>query len=727
MRLVFKGTVQGVGFRPTVYRVAKSLGLKGYVLNKGSEVEVVIDRDKEKFIKKLQQNLPDIARITDILVETDDRVFNDFKILHSRQGTHQSLIPADIGICENCFEELFDKKNKRYFFPFTNCTSCGARFSIIEDIPFDRERTSMKDFKLCSSCEKEYRNPLDRRYHAQTISCPLCGPVYTLYDKNKKNLGSKDAIQRFAEEIDDGRTGVIKSWGGMHLCCDVSEINRFRNWYNRPQKAFAIMVRDIETAKKYGYISRKEEELLLSKNKPIVLVEKKRLEEASPGLNTIGLFLPYTGLHHLLFYYLRTDALVMTSANIPGEAMIVEDEEAFSIDADYYLLHNRRIPNRVDDSVVKVWRDHVFFLRKSRGYVPEPLPVSYSEHVLSVGAGENVIGAISSDKNIFPTQYIGDSKYYSTIPFLEDSLRHMMKLTMDEPDVDAVAMDIHPGYDTRFVAKKFAEEYHAPIFEIQHHWAHAASLLVDNMVDECVVLTVDGLGMGDDGTLWGGEVLYSSLTSYKRVGHLRYIPLLGGDQATRDPRRLVFAVFKTLGDERFFSGREADVLSKLMDKSPLSSSFGRVLDALSCYLGICCKRTYDGEPAMKLERYLAMGGCRYLFDVEVKDNVVNTVDLFRQLDEKISKNLSEKKKADYAYSFVEAIVDSLVGIAVEYADEQSIKNIGLSGGVSYNIPIVEMVEKCVNKHGLNLLVHNRVPNGDGGISIGQNAIVGNKF
>lgn len=727
MKLIFKGIVQGVGFRPTVYRIAKNLDLKGYVLNKGSEVEVVIDRDKEKFIKKLKQNLPDIAKITEIIEEPDDRVFNDFKILHSKQGTHQSLIPADVGICKDCLEELFDKKNKRYFFPFTNCTICGARFSIIEDVPYDRERTAMRDFKLCSSCEEEYTNPLNRRYHAQTISCPECGPVYTLYDKNKENLGSKNAIQRFAKEIDNGKTGVIKSWGGMHLCCNVSEINRFREWYKRPQKAFAIMVRDIEAAKRYGNISEKEEELLLSKNRPIVLVEKKKLEEASPGLNTIGLFLPYTGLHYILFSYLKTDALVMTSANVPGEAMIVEDEEAFSIDADYYLLHNRRIPNRVDDSVVRIWKNNTFFLRKSRGYVPEPIPVSYDYHVVSVGAGENVTGAVSSKKNVFSTQYIGNSKYYSTLPFLEDSIKHMMKLTMDIMEIDAVVMDLHPGYYTKKIAKNLSEEFSAPLYEVQHHFAHAASLLVDNHLEEGVVLTLDGLGYGDDGTFWGGEVLYSTLTEYKRVGHLEYIPLLGGDKATYDPRRLVFAIFNKLGQTRMFSGKEAEVLSKLMDKSPLSSSLGRVLDALSCYLGICCKRTYDGEPAMKLEKYLAIGENKYSFESKVKGNVVNTVDLFRQLDEQISKNPSEKEKADYVYSFVETVVGSLVDIAADYAESYGVKNIGLSGGVSYNIPITIMVEKYVKKHGLNLLVHNRVPNGDGGISVGQNVIVGNKL
>ncbi|RLI63740.1 MAG: carbamoyltransferase HypF, partial [Candidatus Asgardarchaeum californiense] len=633
MKLIFKGIVQGVGFRPTIFRIAQEMGLKGYVLNKGSEVEVVIDKSKDEFIKKLKENLPSIAKITEITEESDNRSFKDFKILHSKQGTHQSLIPVDVGICEECQKELFDTKNKRYHFPFTNCTICGARFSIIEDVPYDRERTSMKDFKLCSSCEKEYKDPLNRRYHAQTISCPECGPFYSLYDKNKKNLGSKVSIKLFAEQIDKGKICVIKSWGGMHLCCKTSEIDRFREWYKRPQKAFAIMVKDIKTAEKYGNISDKERDILLSKNRPIVLVEKRRLEEASPGLDTIGLFLPYTGLHHLLFSYLKADALVMTSANIPGEAMIVDDEEAFSIKADYYLLHNRDIPNRVDDSVVRIWKNNIFFIRKSRGYVPDPIPVSYNHRILSVGAGENITGAVSSDKNIFPTQYIGNSKYYSTLGFLEDSLKHMMKLTMDKKDIGAVVMDLHPEYDTRKVAKKLSEEFSAPIYEIQHHFAHAVSLLIDNNLDEGIVLTLDGLGYGGDGTFWGGEVLYSTLTDYKRVGHLEYIPLLGGDQATHDPRRLVFAIFNRLNQTRIFSEKEADILSKLMSKSPLSSSFGRVLDALSCYLNICCKRTYDGEPAMKLEKYLAVGKPKYSFESTVKNGVISTVDLFRQLDE----------------------------------------------------------------------------------------------
>ncbi len=725
MKLVFKGIVQGVGFRPTIFRIAQHMGLKGYVLNKGSEVEVVIDKNDEKFIKELKKQLPSIAKITEIKKIADKRIFKDFKILHSKKGSRHSQIPPDVGICNSCIKELFDKTNKRYTFPFTNCTICGARYSLIKDVPYDRCRTSMNDFKLCKNCKKEYKNPLDKRYHAQTISCPICGPIYTLYSK-KKNLGKKDAIKRFSEKLDQGKIGVIKSWGGMHLCCSLDKVYQFRKWYNRPQKPFAVMVKDLEAIKKYAEITNDEEELLKSPARPIVLVKKKKLENISPGLDTIGLFFPYTGLHYLLFNFLKSDALVMTSANIPGEAMITTDKEAFSINADFYLIHNRSIPNRIDDSVIRIWNKKRFFLRKSRGFVPNPLPINYDKNILSVGAGENICGAFSSDKNIFATQYIGNSKYYSALEFLEQSLKHLMNLTMKKPAIDAVVMDLHPGYETRYVAKKFAEEYNASLFEVQHHWAHATSLLIDNKLDQAVVLTLDGLGYGSDGNFWGGEVLYSNFETFERIGHLENIPLIGGDAATHDPRRLVFGILKSFGKEIFFKDNEALILSKLINKSPFSSSMGRILDALTCYLRICCERTYDGEPAMKLEKYLAVGKNNYYFNVDVKNDVIKTVDMFHQLDEKIKKSLSEKEKADYAYSFVKTIIDKLTDIAVYYAVNNSVKHIGLSGGVTYNIPITEMVAEKVKKSGLKLVVHNNVPNGDGGISIGQNAIIGNK-
>jgi len=726
MKFIFKGVVQGVGFRPTIFRVAKKLGLKGYVLNKGSEVEVVIDRDFDEFIIQVKKQLPSIAKITDIITKDDERIFNDFKILFSKDGERQSLIPVDIGICEDCLSELLNQSNRRYHFPFTNCTICGARYSLIKDVPYDRERTTMDKFPLCKTCMKEYADPLNRRYHAQTISCNVCGPSYKLYDKNKKILESKNSIKRFAEIIDSGKIGVIKSWGGMHICCRIDETPKFRKWYGRPQKSFAAMAKDIKTADQYGKITEKEKKLLLSKNKPIVLVKKKKAEQVSPGLNTIGLYLPYTGLHHLLFSFLESDALIMTSANIPGEPMMVENKETFSLGADAYLLHNRDIPNRIDDSVVRTWKGNTFFLRKSRGYVPEPIDVNYDKCILSVGAGENICGAISCNKKVYVTQYIGNSKYYPTLEFLKKSLLHLMKLSMKEIKIDAVAMDLHPGYNSREVAKQFAEEFSAQLFEVQHHWAHAVSLLVDNEIKESVVLTLDGLGYGNDGKFWGGEVLVANFDTFQRIGHLEYIPLLGGDKATHDPRRLVYAIFKKFDEEKYFTDKEALILSKMMDRAPQSSSLGRVLDALSCYLNICTKRTYDGEPAMKLEKYLANGKPIYSFDIEVKNGVVGTIDLFRQIDE-IKKPITEKKKADISYSMVKSIVNSLTNIAIEHAENSGIKSIGLTGGVSYNIPIIEMVEKQVKKSGLKLSCHNRVSNGDGGISIGQNAIVGHMF
>ncbi len=720
MKIIFRGIVQGVGFRPTIYRIAKAMKLNGYVLNKGSEVEVVIDGDADEFVKKLKEKLPLTAKITEVIVEEDNRHFEDFRIIKSESGERSSPIPVDGGICDDCLRELFDPDNKRYLYPFTNCTVCGARFSLIQDLPYDREKTSMGEFNLCESCNAEYTDPMDRRYHAQTISCSLCGPSYKLHDREKKDIGG-DPIKKFAEYIDQGAIGVIKSWGGMHLCCKLDQIEKFREWYNRPQKPFAIMVKDIAAVEKYAEITENERKLLLSTRKPIVLLHKKNNELVSPGISTIGIYLPYTGLHHLLFSYMNTDALIMTSANVPREPMLIDNKDAFSLNADFYLLHNRAVPNRIDDSVIKMWKKKTFFIRKSRGYVPDPIKINHKKSIMSVGAEENVCGALSNNEILYATQYIGNTRYYPTLEFLEDALRYMMKIT-GITSLDGIGMDLHPLYNTRGIAKKFAEEHHVEIKEIQHHWAHAASLLLDNNLDEGVILTIDGAGYGTDGTIWGGEVLRATYNNFERLGHLERIPLLGGDKATKDPRRLVFAIFKQLGKEKYFEGKEAEILSKLLKKSPKTSSLGRILDALSCYLGVCTRKTYDGEPAMKLEKYLERGNAKYNFDTEVKNGVVNTVELFSQMDDYVKSSLSEREKSDLAYSAVKVIMEKLTDIAIDNAGDT--KKIGITGGVSYNIPIIEMVEKKLRKEGFEFITHNTIPNGDGGIAIGQNVIVG---
>ncbi|MDG6228877.1 MAG: carbamoyltransferase HypF [Candidatus Thermoplasmatota archaeon] len=729
-RLIFKGIVQGVGFRPTIYRVAKRLQSHGYVLNKGSEVEVVIDTDPEVFIDELNKQLPSIAKIMDIKKTRCSLSFDSFEIRHSKEGDKESLIPVDTALCTACEQELFTKKNRRYHFSFINCTVCGARYSVIEDVPYDRERTTMKLFPLCKNCTKEYTDPLDRRYHAQTISCPRCGPQYHLYDADGVDISGDDPIKQFAELLNEGKIGVMKSWGGMHLCCTLDQIKRFRLWYKRPEKAFAIMVKDITAARRYAEISNSEEMLLRSEKRPIVLVKKKNAFGVSPGLDTIGIFLAYTGAHHLLFSYLRTDALIMTSANIPGEPMIIDNSTAFSLQAEAYLLHNRGIFQRIDDTVLKPWKNQYFYLRRSRGYVPDPLMVSYPQNILSVGAGENIHGALSTKKMLYLTQYIGNGAYYPTLLFLKQSLTHLMGLTMKKPTLDAIAMDLHPGYETRSVALEFSETYGSSLFEVQHHHAHAASLLLDCNEKDAVVLTLDGLGYGDDRTFWGGELLFTDIASYKRIAHLKPIPLIGGDKAAIEPRRVIYALLKDETPLDLINDTERSIFTQMMTRSPLSSSIGRILDALSFYLGICCTRTYDGEPAMKLERYLCRGKPTYHFEISRSDTVLDTTDLFQQLHE-ITRNLprplSEQQKADLSYSFVERIIDWFANQAITYADDQDISSIGVTGGVSYNLPIIDMLDTYIHRSNHRFLFHRRLPNGDGCIAAGQNIIVSRKL
>ena len=727
MKIIFRGIVQGVGFRPTVYRIATRMKLNGYVLNKGSEVEVVIDKDENEFIEELKKELPKIARIDEIIIKNYEEKFKGFKILYSKDGERSFSIPVDTAICNDCLKEIFDPSNRRYHYPFTNCTVCGARFSIIKDLPYDRCNTSMDKFKMCGDCMNEYSNPSNRRYHAQTISCPECGPFYILYDKNRKIIAKKDdAIKKFAEYIDDGAIGIVKSWGGMHICCKIEEIKKFRRWYKRYQKPFAVMVKNIKTVMKYAHITREEEKILLSDKRPIVLLNKKnnKLEQASPGLSTVGIYLPYSGVHYLLFSYMESDALIMTSANVAGEPMIIDNEKAFSLGADFYLLHNRDIINRVDDSVIKLWKDRKFFIRRSRGFIPYFIKSNHNKRIISVGAEENVCGAISYNKKIYSTQYIGNTKYYPTLEFLYKSLKFLMKL-MKIKEIDAVAMDMHPRYATRRIAERIANEYDAKTIEIQHHWAHAASLLIENNLEEGIVITLDGLGYGSDGNLWGGEVLYANYNKFERIGHLKELPLIGGDKATKDIRRLVFAIFKKWNESIYFHGMEEEILSKAMRVAPLSTSMGRLLDALSCYLGICDYRSYDGEPAMKLEKYLEMGKDRYKFHLKIENGVVDTIELFKQLVAMTrNKKLDEREKANLAHSFVKSVMKGLTDIAIKNAMDRGIKNVGISGGVSYNIPITEMAEEEIKKAGLNFITHNIIPNGDGGIAMGQNAIAG---
>lgn len=722
MRITVRGIVQGVGFRPTVHRLARSMGLHGYVQNNGSNVVIEIDGDAREFVSRLRDTLPPLARLDDVVFSeglTDAELkAMGFVIMPSHEGARGIGIPNDTAVCPSCLKEMLDPSNRRYLYPFTNCTDCGARFTVIEDLPYDRTNTSMRPYAMCPECHHEYSDPDARRFHHQTIACPVCGPRYYLLDKE----GRKDLdrpIEKFAAMLNDGSVGVAKSWGGMHLCCTLDRLEHMREWYRRKQKPFAIMVRDLDVLRKYGRPSEHDLELLTSPHRPIVLVDKVEndiTELIAPGLGNIGVFLPYTAMQHLLFHHLGKDALVMTSANVPGEPMVLREMDALSLGADVYLMHDREIVNRCDDSVVRSFGERTYYLRKSRGHIPSHIDLPFKGTAVGVGAQEALAGALAFDGRLYATQYIGDATSPGVIEFLDSALAYMRKL-MGADLLDAVGMDLHPGHSTRRLAKRLAEENGIEAVEVQHHHAHAAALMVESKLPIISAITIDGTGYGDDGAAWGGEVLFADLKEHRRVGHLREMPLLGGEKAVYDVRRLAFALAEmTGGGLDYFPEQEAEVFRKMMPKAGKCTSFGRVLDAISCYLGVCQYRSYDGEPAMKLERWLSSAKRLDLVPLVRKDGVIDTAEMFRSMME------AKGTVTDRAGSMTRSVLRGLVDIAVEVAEDEGIEHIGLTGGVSYNRTISEWCQEMVAERGMTLVAHDLTPNGDGCISTGQCAV-----
>ncbi|UCH88482.1 MAG: carbamoyltransferase HypF [Thermoplasmata archaeon] len=752
MKFLVYGRVQGVGFRPTVYRIAKELGCRGYIRNNGSNVEIAVSEHGQKFIDKLMAELPRLAEVTRIekkkISKTELKKYKSFEILASKnQGVRESYVPADVAVCDECLNEMFEDSNRRNLYPFTNCTNCGARYSVIENVPYDRSRTAMELFKLCDKCNDEYKTPEDRRFHAQTISCPDDGPRFTLHGEDGSVIESEDPIQDFAKMIDSGKIGVMKSWGGMHITSRLEEIGRLRRWYKRPGKPFAVMVSDLEAAKRYGVITDEAEKLLNSPERPIVLVQKnfeggvseEVLESISPGLGNVGLYLPYTGIQHIVFSHIQSDALVMTSANPKGMPMIINNDEALKLELDCYLFNNREIINRIDDSLVIPGGGTTYFIRRARGYVPIPFEIPYDNLILALGAERNVTAAISTRKQLYATQYIGNANYYDVLLFLDSAIEQLRKL-FNVQSFDAVAVDYHPQYPTTRRGRAMAKELGCELIEIQHHHAHAASLMLESGIEPpFVAITIDGAGYGTDGTIWGGEVLkVLPGGEFVRTARLEQIPLLGGDSAVKDIKRLRFAVVEKAGvhSVQLFPEKMHDLLLKLMDTSIVTSSLGRSLDALSNILGICEQRTYDGEPAMRLERYLSASP-KILEKAKMETlrltgtpSIIETNPLFTEVLLEIGRKegeLSEKDKTILATDFVNSLMREMAADAIEAAESEGLRKIGVSGGVSYNLPLVEILRPHIEGAGMELVTHRRIPNGDGGISLGQNLIASEKL
>jgi len=749
-KFTVKGVVQGVGFRPFVYRIALENNLRGYVKNVGDgsvEIEVEGSREGiEKFVLKLFSEKPPLAKIEEIKrTDFDDEIqYESFKVLKSdfEERPSASLIPPDIGICEDCSRELFDSKNRRYRYHFITCTNCGPRFTIIERYPYDRSNTSMVDFPMCSLCAEEYYDPRDRRFHAETIACATCGPKLMLFDKNGSQVEG-DPIKLAAKFLDDGKILAIKGVGGFHIALsayDDDAILKIRGWKGREQKPFALMAKDIETIKTFAYVDEFEERILSSPSKPIVLLDLKEgysiSKYVSPGLHNVGVMLPYTGLHLLIFSESKTNVLIMTSGNLPSEPIIIDEKEAlkkFSQIVDYYLIHDRKILYRCDDSVIRKVDGTACFLRRSRGFVPEPLYVKGVVDVLGVGGEENVTGCVVSSDKMYLTQYIGDVENIETLEYLKSALKRMINLTACKPK--AVAHDLHPTFNTTVYAKELSMQYGIPTFPVQHHHAHIASVMAEHGLEETVGIAVDGFGYGLDGNAWGGEILYCEKGRFERVGHLEEQPYLGGDLAAKYPARMVLSIlYKTPYLDKWLNhniqkfphgSREVEILKHHLESGNylLTSSFGRILDAVSTILNVCHVRTYEGEPALKLESLAKKAVGHYRIEPVIENGVLLTTPLI----ENVIENLGKFPLTELAYAVEECMAEGVAGIAVEKAKEYGVKAISFSGGVAYNEHISKTVRSVVESNNLKLYRNVYAPAGDGCISLGQAYLAGKYF
>jgi hydrogenase maturation protein HypF len=743
--ITISGRVQGVGFRPFIYRLASKKGLRGYVRNRNGVVEVLIEGNEKQFssfLEDLKKENPPSAIIQYIKVEylSGKEECKDFKIELSplEKAFSGSIAPADLSICDECIVELMDPKNRRFNYFFITCTNCGPRFTIITDLPYDRVNTTMKKFIICEKCEKEYKDPLDRRFHAQTIACCKCGPKAYLTEGNGEILDFENPIVEAGKLIEEGFILAVKGNGGFHIATSTlnsKPIIKLRKVKHRSQKPFAIMAKNIEAAASFAEISPKEAELLKSPAKPIVLLKKSEnyylAEEVSPGLDTVGVMLPYTGLHLMLFKEAKEPAFVMTSANPPNQPIATTNQEAiekFREVVDYYLFHDRDIAQRCDDSVVKVVDGELSFIRRSKGYAPEPIKIKEVKNcVLGVGAELNVTSCIILKDKAFLSQHIGDVENLETLNFLEEATRHLIKLTKSE--VDCIACDLHPTFNTTRLALRLSEEINVPVFQIQHHHAHIAKLMAEYSIDEIIGIACDGFGYGVDGSAWGGEILYCFGKEFKRLGYLEKYLMIGGDLATKYPLRMVAAILKDEdGFEEWFLSKadyfphgriEAEIILENARKTrfPETSSCGRLLDAVSAVLGVCYERTYEGEPAMKLEATAKNGKNILNTPLSFKGSVIETKNLLKEIF-----NLIDGKKENIknlAYSAQEHIAKSLVEYAVAEAEKLGVKFIGFSGGVAANEHITRTIRKIVEENNLRFVYPRKAPCGDGGVSLGQ--------
>ena len=753
--------MQGVGFRPFVYRVALRFDVRGYVLNSSDGVVIEAEASEDildEFVAALAAELPPLARIDELKIASIEPVGDDrFAIRHSAPIPGRfALVPPDIGTCDDCARDFTTGGDRRFGYPFTNCTNCGPRYTIIRDVPYDRPKTTMEQFAMCPACQAEYEDPANRRFHAEPNACPNCGPGLALLNAAEMASGirpefaagpeTRAILERTRRLLEQGEILAIKGLGGFHLACDAScdrAVGLLRERKRRNGKAFAIMARDIEAAERLCVVTPADQMLLLGARRPIVLLPRRESAQISyqvaPGNTRLGVMLPYTPLHHLLFEETRFDALVMTSGNLSEEPIVSRNREAWPrlhTLADHFLLHNRDIQTRVDDSVIQSFEGREYPVRRSRGYAPDPVDLGMPVHeILACGGELKNTMCLTKDHYAILSQHIGDLENLETMEFFRETLGHLQRFFRIAPV--AVAHDLHPNYlSTRFAL----EESGLRPIGVQHHHAHIASCMADNGIQGTVIgVAFDGTGYGTDSQIWGGEFLVCDFSGFERRGHLAYVPLAGGDSAVRQPWRSALAYLEAaFGSDaaslplplfREISAKQIAFVSKMIARQiqvVQTSSCGRLFDAVSSILGIRHETTYEGQAAVELESAASDGDRTYPFEFVGADPF--QIDLRKTIRAVTNDLLHGAPLPRISANFHGTMARVIVDACERIRQRDGLKRVCLSGGTFQNLRLLHASVTGLREHGFEVFIHHRVPTNDGGLALGQaviaNAILG---
>lgn len=730
-----KGLVQGVGFRPFVFRIANKYNIQGNVKNLPDGVEIFAQGEKDKislFLEELKNNTPPAAQINNIsATEVEIQAYTEFSIAESIDNTDSvTEISPDIAVCPDCLEDLRSQPH-RINYPLINCTNCGPRFTIIKNLPYDRANTTMQSFMMCTECSIEYNNILDRRFHAQPVACNHCGPVYKLLFGGKTISRLDEILQYLSSLITEGKIIAIKGTGGFHLMCnalDEKAVSRLRISKKREGKPFAVLFRDVESVKEYANVSAREEETLTSWRRPVVLLglKKQPASSVTVGLNTIGAFLPYMPLHYMLFEKINLPALVLTSGNLADEPIITDEVEAIEVFkniAEAILYYNREIHNRTDDSVVKVIGEKERLFRRSRGYAPSPVKTElHVDGILATGAELVNCFCIGKHKQAILSQHIGDLKNLETYEFYTGTIEKYKKLFRFSPRL--IAYDMHPDY----LSTAYALKQNQKGIPVQHHHAHIASCMAEHALDERVIgVCFDGTGYGIDGNIWGSEFLLADLKSFERYTHFEYIAMPGGDKVTEEPWRSATSyLYSTFGNHlkhidipfiNLIDEKKLDLILEALGKNincPLTSGAGRLFDAVAALINVCSAVTFHAEAPMRLEA-LTINALNERYEISLQDTI-SFKEMFQQIIEDISKKTSVEI---ISTKFHNTVIYAIFKVVLKIRRETGLNKVVISGGTFQNKYISERIEPLLVKNKFEVYSQNKIPCNDGGIALGQ--------